>query len=109
VSPRGAAFPLRIARTSLSPTGYEVRFESQPGALAYNLYEGEIGSWYGHAPDVCAVPFDDLGSGELRAAFRPSDGGRYYLVTASGDTLEGPSGFDGAGREIAPALSTCAP
>ena len=116
VSPQGAEQPLRLAR--LAPKGptlsadLMLTFQAVGGAAGYNVYEGTLGSWYSHGArpgNQCDAVVTDLGDGLLAATVVPSDGNRYYLVTAHGAGAEGPSGFDSTGAPIEPSQSTCAP
>lgn len=112
VSPSYAAFPARLVMDAGSPTGFYLYFERIAGTAGYNLYEGNIGTWYSHANaagNACNVVTDDLGTGEMRAAITPSAGNHYYLVTAFEDGQEGPSGFATPHAEIDPAQSSCSP
>ncbi len=116
VSPRDADHPLRLAR--LAPKGpalppdLTLTFQAVGGAAGYNVYEGTLGAWYSHGArpgNQCDAVVTDLGNGLLAATVVPSDGNRYYLVTAHDAGTEGPSGFDSSGASIAPAQSTCPP
>ncbi len=116
VSPEGAEQPLRLAR--LAPKGptlsadLMLTFQAVGGAAGYNVYEGTLGSWYSHGArpgNQCDAVVTDLGDGLLAATVVPSDGNRYYLVTAHGAGAEGPSGFNSTGAPIEPSQSTCAP
>jgi hypothetical protein len=116
VSPRDADHPLRLAR--LAPKGpalppdLTLTFQAVGGAAGYNVYEGTLGAWYSHGAgpgNRCDTAVTDLGDGLLTATVVPSDGNRYYLVTAYAAGAEGPSGFDSSGAPIAPAQSTCPP
>jgi hypothetical protein len=74
--------------------------------------EGTLGIWYSHAGaagNACAAIVEDLCTGQMRAAITPSAGNHYYLVTAFGGGVEGPSGFKSDTSEIDPTQSTCAP
>lgn len=112
VSPPGADFPTRLIKDAASPTGYFLYFQRRSAAAGYNIYEGILGGYYSHANslgNVCNTAVTDLGTGLLRAAITPSAGDHYYLVTAFGDGVEGPSGYASSGAEIPTAHSTCAP
>lgn len=112
VSPTGALFPARLMKDAAFPSGYYLYFQRIDGASGYNVYEGNVGSWYSHggAPgNTCNVVVADLGTGEMRAEVLPSTGNHYYLVTAFGGGDEGPSGFASSGTEIPASQSTCAP
>ncbi len=109
VSPIHAVFPARLTKPG---TGNYLYFQRIDGTTGYNLYEGNLGTWYSHggaAGNVCDVAVTDLGTGEMRAAITPSAGDHYYLVTAYAGTVEGPSGFASSGLERNPAQNTCAP
>jgi hypothetical protein len=112
VSPVYAAFPARLTK---SETGNYLYFQRIDAAEGYNLYEGNIGTWYSHkgaAGNVCHVSVNvltDLGTGEMRAAITPSEGDHYYLVTAYAGSVEGPTGFASSGDERDPSQNTCPP
>jgi len=112
VSPSYAAFSARLTADAISPTGFYLYFERLDGVDGYNIYEGTVGTWYGHgtgAGTLCNAPATDLGTGEMRAVLAPSGGDHYFLVTAYAGGREGPSGFATYHREIDPLQSRCAP
>jgi fibronectin type 3 domain-containing protein len=112
VSPAEAPVPVRLAKDATSPTGYYLYFQKAANATGYNIYEGNIGTWYSHANaagNLCHAAVTDLGTGEMRAIITPSSDGRYYLVTAYRVTKEGPSGYDSSGNEVPASQSTCSP
>jgi len=87
--------PLRI-----EARGAEVRIGAEPGATAYNVYSGPIGSW--HPPSMESACFLDAwrdnGDGTVTLDLQ-APSGRWVLVTASNAEGEGPAGPDGDGRE----------
>jgi hypothetical protein len=112
VSPKAAIYPARLVKNTNSSTGYYLYFQRLDTLEGYNLYEGEVGTYYSHgeAPgNICNLPATDLGTGEMRAEITPSAGNHYYLVTAYGWGVEGPSGFDSSGTEIDSSECTCTP
>lgn len=56
----------------------------------YEIYEGTLGIFYGHAPVVCTT------GGATTATFTPSAGNRYYLVIPTDGNVEGSHGVDSA-------------
>jgi hypothetical protein len=112
VSPQNGIFPLQIGKDTGSSTGYYIYFQRLDTLDGYNIYSGNIGTWYSHADapgNDCAAMVSDLGMGEMRAELNPSEGDHYYLITAYGGGAEGPSGFDSQSVEIPAVQSTCAP
>jgi|GEM_PF-7134225 len=114
VSPAGAAVPLRIVPDAASSTGYYAYFEWVYGAMDFSVYEGTLASLaagvYDHGQQAaCDIDYWPMGGDEMRAEIAPSPGGRYYLITANDDGVEGPSGFDSAASERDPAQNTCPP
>ncbi len=112
VSSAVAEIPLRLVRDDSSSTGYYAYFDCIEHAEGYNIYEGDTASFYSHsgAPgNLCQTGFTDMGGGQLRAEISPSPGDHYYLVTACGAGIEGPSGYDSLGAEISATYSTCEP
>ena len=77
-------------------------------ADGYNLYEGDVGTWYSHGGllgNVCGAAVADLGSGWMRHDLVASSAADlYYLVTAFNTAGEGT-----AGRPARDAQCTCPP
>ena len=120
ISPEGAVFPLRIEKDPASPTGVYAYFQNVDGLDGVNIYEGNLGSWYDHGAGPvcdfteCSVPndigcYDDLGTGELRAAVPTGAGGGYVLVSGYSGSDEGPVGYASDGTPRDPVQSTCLP
>jgi len=113
VSPTGCIYPLRVVKDAGSPTGTYMYFQMIEGATGYNLYAGDIGSWYTHGTTlerrVCDAVVTDLNTGEMQASLPLNPWDSYYLVTAFDSAYEGPSGFDSSGSEIPNLYSTCPP
>jgi len=106
VSSIASGQPLLITRSGGSLV---LRYQEIAGAGGYNVYEGPLGTWYGHAAsatNVCGAVAPPV-SGRRQTVLTPAAGNRYYLVTAY-TSAEGPSGFASSG-EIPPAASTCVP
>jgi hypothetical protein len=106
VSSIASGQPLLITRSGGSLV---LRYQEIAGAGGYNVYEGPLGTWYGHAAsptNACGAVAPPV-SGRRQTVLTPAAGNRYYLVTAY-TTAEGPSGFATIG-EISPAASTCLP
>ncbi len=111
VSSKTSAIPLKVLKDSNSITDYYIYFEKVYSARGYNIYEGTIGKWYSHSigANLCSAIFFDLGTGNLRAELNPSRGNHYYLITAFGGGVEGPSSFDSNNFEIPESQSSCNP
>jgi len=116
VSPSDAIFVARLVKDVASSTGFYMYFQRLDSLDGYNIYEGDIVSpWDGiyhhdNKPgSVCQATVEDLGTGEMRVEISPSEGNHYYLVTAFGGGVEGPSGYDSNIIEIDPLQSTCSP
>lgn len=116
--------PVRPGEVSVFPVNIDLLMAKVPGgrlnftwenlrscATAYNIYEGEIGSFYSHSPLLChitsAVPTPD--GKRLRYVAAPNTGSRYYLVNASNLSGEGITGFNSSNGEIDPIRNTCGP
>jgi hypothetical protein len=79
-----------------------------PTVPAYNLYEGAIGQFGGHAAAACHVAGTPDGNGRRFFDLVPEPAGdRYWLVTASDACGEGPSGRSGDGRLRPPPAAAC--
>ena len=76
-------------------------------AGSYNLYQGDIGTWYSHSSALCNQMPAQAG-GALQLVYGPGPGDHYFLVTAS-DCTEGTAGTDSSGVERDPLLLDCAP
>lgn len=116
VSPSTAIFPLLLVKSPVSGTGYHLYFQRVDTVDGFNVYEGILifpwdGQYHhgGQPGNVCNATAIDLGTGEMMAELAPSDGDHYYLVTAFGGGIEGPSGFDSSPSEIPPSQNACAP
>lgn len=106
VSSAASGQPLLITQSGGSLV---LRYQEIAGAGGYNIYEGPLGTWYGHAAsptNVCGAVAPPV-AGRRQTILTPAAGNRYYLVTAY-TSAEGPSGFATSG-EIPPAASTCVP
>jgi hypothetical protein len=105
LSGEGATHQLLVAKS-----GSDLVFSFEDiGAEAgsYNLYEGDVGSWYSHSGALCnQTPVQTGDALELVYAAGPGD--HYFLVTAS-DCTEGTAGEDSSGTERPPLLLDCAP
>ncbi len=116
VSPSGAEYPVKLVKDGNSFTGFYLYFQKLDTLDGYNIYEGDIVSpWDGYyhhdnkPGSICSASIVDLGTGQMRAEITPSAGNHYYLVTAYGGGVEGPSGFNSDNVEIDPLQSTCSP
>ena len=76
-------------------------------AGSYNLYQGDIGTWYSHSGALCNQTPAQAGDA-LELAHGQEPGDHYFLVTAS-DCTEGTAGNDSFGAERDPLLLDCAP
>lgn len=107
VSPSQAVFPLRLAKTPVSATGYAVRFQESEGAAGYHLYAGTLGSYHDHGStpgNVCDAATRIVEPGELETDVALPAGNAYFLVSAFGAGFEGP-----AGEGVDPGESVCLP
>lgn len=112
VSSKTSLYPLRIVKDANSSTGFYIYFEKVSGSQGYNIYEGNVGTYYSHgnaSGNICSASVQDMGNGEMRMEFPVSTGNHYYLVTQFTSGVEGPSGYNSNDVEIDPAQSTCVP
>jgi len=112
VSSQNSSFPLRIVQDSNSSTGYYLYFEKVAGATGYNIYEGNIGSYYSHgngAGNICNASVMDMGNGEMRIEFNIDLENHYYPVTQFVSGIEGPIGYNSNNEEIDPQQNSCSP
>ena len=65
------------------------------GASDYGIFEGTIGSWYGHSALTCADTSHDL-----KETVTTSAGDHYYLIVPYGTGREGSYGTASNGAEI---------
>jgi len=114
VSAPAAPVPLHVTRTAGDQ--YDLTWQDLGPGFQYNLYAGQLGSFYSHGagPLSCS----GVGSGTSCAAgscLRSVPGGLlpagdlYFVVTGTAFGLEGTAGFASAGPERNPAQNTCAP
>ncbi len=97
--------PLSIAKNGAAPSHVDFAWGDSCGAgqTDFALYEGAIGSWYGHASKLCST------AGVFAANdVTPADGDRYYLVVPRSSGVEGSYGKDSAGSEIPRGSGVCA-
>jgi hypothetical protein len=73
------------------------------GDIDYELYEGAIGTFTGHAPYSCST------GNATSVTFAPGPGDVYYLVVPRSYAREGSYGRDSAGAERPAAVSACIP
>jgi subtilisin-like proprotein convertase family protein len=69
----------------------------------FAVYQGTIGSWYGHSSVVCTT------GGTSTTSFSVPSGDRYFLIASRDSSNEGSLGKDGGGSEIPAAASPCKP
>ena len=69
----------------------------------YEVYEGELGSWYSHSPvtGLCTT------GGATRATFDAATGTRYYLIVPTNLSTEGSYGEDSSGSERPAGTTPC--
>ena len=70
-------------------------------AVDYAVYEGTLGSWYDHVPDLCST------AGNTAASITPGPGDHYYLVVPLGPGDEGGYGHNSSGGDIPASASPC--
>ncbi|MCZ6650690.1 MAG: hypothetical protein O7D35_08470, partial [Acidobacteria bacterium] len=109
VSPPGSPVPLGV---ELNGGDLLLTWEDLGTGFAYNVYSGTVGNWFDHglAPLACAgsgVTCDGA-SCSWTSSGLPA-GQAYYLVTASRDGRQGPSGFTTAGIPRDPTADSCLP
>jgi hypothetical protein len=111
VSAPGAARRLTVVKDA----GGDLRLHFAPRteALGYNLYQGDLLSFYNHgSTGSCDVAFSDEGPDHLSAVHTPGAGDHYFYITAwNGDPVDGQEGTAGAGSPgpRPPDQSTCPP
>lgn len=108
VSGPGAAHRLKMVKRPLGEV--EMYFEERPEAVGYNLYRGDIATYWSHgaAPFGCGPATAAVGPQELSTTFTPGPDSYYYLITAwNGDPVTGQEGTTGAGRPASE--NTCPP
>ena len=112
-SPAGAIFPLRVAPSASSPTGYEIYFQRLDGAAGYNLYSGTLSGAFDHggsSDNICDLQFTDPGTGELRAELPlPAGQAVYFLISPFSGGSEGVTHRSSSGMPADAAQSTCPP
>ena len=92
-------------RASKNAAG-DVRLNWNPSCsttdIAYEVYEGVVGTWYGHVPvpGLCFV-------GATTVTFTPGAGDRYYLVVPTNGPFEGSYGTNSAGVERPASAAAC--
>jgi len=109
VSPPGSPVPLEVA---LGAGNALLTWEDLGPGFAYNVYSGTVGNWFDHglAPLACAgsgVTCDGV-TCSWSSTGLPA-GQAYYLVTATRDGRQGPSGFTTAGGLRDPGADSCLP
>ncbi len=59
VSSEASAIPLKVLKDTNSTTRYYIYFEKVYSASGYNIYEGDIGTWYSHSTgtNTCNAKF----------------------------------------------------
>ncbi len=110
VSPPGSPVPLAVTPDA---GGALFTWEDLGPGHAYHLYAGATGSWYSHGatPLTCgsAGVSCDGSVCSFTAASLPAGQQAYFVVTASRDGRQGPSGFTSAGLPRSPGQDTCPP
>ncbi|GEM_PF-4928416 len=84
-SPPGSSNPLLITKDAGSSTGYYLNFNDTINARGYNLYEGDLGTYYNHGSTTnsCNISKQTTAQpGQLRHELDASAGNHYYLLTA---------------------------
>ena len=87
---------LRVAPSAIMPGDLTLTWSAatSAGGEDYGIYEGTIGSWYGHASRDC---HDD--GADLTEEVTPSTGDTYYLVVPFNPNSEGSYGRATSGAE----------
>jgi hypothetical protein len=87
-----------------SPNGASVALTWMPSCrpgLDYAIYEGSLGAWGTHVPDVCST------GGSTSSTVAPAEGSRYFLVVPLDGTTEGSYGADSSGAQRAVSAAAC--
>lgn len=97
----GPTEPLFVSKSG--PTNLSLRWGAACGTSAsdYAIYEGTIGTWYGHLPATCST------AGGLDAILAMPAGSAYYLVVPLSASEEGGYGRDSAGNPIPVGATRC--
>jgi hypothetical protein len=74
-----------------------------PADTDYEIYEGAIGSFAGHAPRACTT------GGATTWTITPAEGNRFFLVVPTNGSVEGSYGLTSAGAERPAGASVCRP
>jgi hypothetical protein len=108
VSSGASGLPLLLEKGDTAADIYSFSWEDL-GQVAwdYSIYEGTIGSFYSHEGIFCHAGVVRREFSRCFSDFHLAEGSRYYLVTASNSSGEGPAGYDRQGTERDPALNTC--
>ena len=96
--------PLMIRKNAATPQHLDLSWGDScgPDQDDFAVYEGTIGTWYGHTKKLCTSA-GALGVSDVN----PSAANSYYLVVALSTTSEGSYGTNSAGAETPVGLSTC--
>jgi hypothetical protein len=102
----------RLLEVSSASPGMEFRWEDLGAGFTYNLYAGELGAYFSHAlePLICdssGIVCDGMECLFSVPSVEPSD--LYFLVTATRDGRQGPSGFTSSGLQRDPSQDSCSP
>ena len=97
---------LQVDRSMLVPGNLRLSWgaSTSAGAEDYGIYEGTIGTWFGHA----AIDCTDNG-GDRTEDVSPQPASSYYLVVPLNGNDEGSYGWDSSGLERPPGVPACRP
>jgi hypothetical protein len=97
--------PLRLGRNAGVPTNIDMTWSAScsPDVTDYAIYQGSIGTWNVHTPQVCST------GAALAATITPQAGSRYYLVVPLNARSDGSYGVDSDGVDRPPSGSPCRP
>jgi len=99
----GAVAPLRISKAGGGDLALSWSASCATHDDDYEVYEGTIGAFTGHAPVACST------GGATSATIAPSGGNRYYLVVPRDAFNEGSYGLRNGGAERPPSPTACRP
>jgi hypothetical protein len=106
--PAPGAVPVTVTVTRLVADGSLIRLawsqSCSAGGENYGIYEGALGTWYGHASVDCN---DD--SSNLMEDIGTTSGNRYYLVVPLNGNEEGSYGQDSNNVELPVGAPACLP
>lgn len=95
--------PLTVSREGSGDLALSWSESCHPNDADYEVYEGELGMVYSHAPVTCST------AGATTHTFTPAAGARYYLVVPTNGSIEGSYGLDSDLAERPSLAGACHP